>query len=580
MGKIRILPDYLCHHIAAGEVVERPAAVVKELVENSLDAGSSHISVFFDRGGIKLIRVVDNGEGMDREDALLALERHATSKIKTLEDLHNIKSFGFRGEALASISAVSRFELLTKTAEEEIGTKVSVEGGIVKSVEPYGCPVGCAVTVRDLFFNVPARRKFLKSENTERQHILDQLRRLAIVNYRVHFELYEGQNRLWNYPKTESHYERLAQVFNLKPFQHLLTLSLDRAGTSIKGYVGDVSMGRPNSSSVFLFINGRPFRDALIQKALREACRSFLPEGIFPFAVLFIEMDPRDVDVNVHPTKQEVRFKSISSLIALIKEAVSQGMGQLKSRYSFSVLSNSSCQISSNYSDDRCPPKEKALFLQESINKVLNSTFPSSPIQTSQVSTDQVTIDHRISFLGILGSTYIVCSSPEGLVLIDFHAAHERIIYNDLMASSLPLPSQRLALPMLITVAPEEVEAIERKANRLLLLGYEMEAFGKDTVAVRAIPSIGLNIRHEEIIGDIMRIGLGDDSDGKLLEKFASTVACHAALRAGTTLSEKTISWLLKKLSSNPQIFTCPHGRPVWITITFQEIDKRFGRNS
>jgi DNA mismatch repair protein MutL len=589
MGKIRVLPDDLCHHIAAGEVVERPAAVVKELVENSLDAGASHIVVSFERGGIRLVRVVDNGEGMDREDALLALERHATSKVKRLEDLQRIVTYGFRGEALASISAVSRFELTTRTADEDVGTRVLVEGGVLKAVEPYGCPAGCSISVRDLFFNVPARRKFLKAESTERQHILDQLRRLALSNPHVHFELYEGQKLLWNYPATSDLYDRIVQAFEIRAFEHLAPFRLDRDGVSVHGYLGEPSLGRPSSSSVFLFINGRPFKDALIQKTIRDTCRSFVPENIYPFVVLFIEMDARDVDVNVHPTKQEVRFRNTGVLVGAIRDALSEAQNHHKNRSPFL------------FTGDELSVNRPASFLQEHqisqlqdvISKKAESelTIPKEKtLEESLFSPKRCIADHKIgdqtagtflsslNILGVINNTYIVCSSIEGLVLVDFHAAHERLLYNQLVSSSFPLPSQKLVMPFLLQVLPEELESIEVNRGRLLLLGYDVEPFGKDTVAVRAVPALGEIVPHREILGELLRSGLAGESDERLVEKFASTVACHTALRAGDSLSGETVSWLIEKLSSTPENFTCPHGRPFWIIISMQEIAKRFGR--
>lgn len=586
MGKIRVLPDDLCHHISAGEVVERPAAVVKELVENSLDAGSSHIVVTFERGGIKVIRVVDNGEGMDREDALLALERHATSKIKSVEDLQSIRSFGFRGEALASISAVSRFEIITKTAEEDVGTRVYVEGGVLKAAEPCGCPGGCSITVRDLFFNVPARRKFLKSESTERQHILDQLRRLALSNHRVHFELYEGQKLLWNYPNTCDPHARIMQVFEFESSRLLAPFSSEQNGVAVRGYLGEPAMGRPTASSIFLFVNGRTFKDGLIQKAVKDACRSFVPENLFPFVVLFIDMDPKDVDVNVHPTKQEVRFRNVGALLGAIKNALMEAQSHHQNRSPFLAVNAAPAvsTVASFLREDRSiesrdlgvpKPMSQTYILGDKESEKL-SAFSQRCISV-QRKTDQNSIS-SLKILGIINDTYVVCWSIEGLVLVDFHAAHERFLYNRLVSSSLPLPSQKLIMPFLLSVLPEELESIEANRERLLLLGYEVEPFGKGTVAVRSVPALDGNVPHKEILGELLRIGLGGESDGRLMEKFASTVACHAALRSGDVLTEESVSWLIEKLSSNPEIFTCPHGRPVWIIISTKEIAKRFGR--
>ncbi len=587
MGKIRILPDVVCHHIAAGEVVERPSAVVKELIENSLDAGSSQVTVIIERGGRGRIEVLDDGEGMDKDDALLALERHATSKVRTVEDLHSVISFGFRGEALASIAAVSRLTLVTKTARDEVGTMVRVEGGVIQEVKPVGCPIGCRVVVRDLFFNVPVRRRFLKSEQTERQHILDQCRRLALSQPSVHFKCFDGSKSLWSYSMCRDLGERIVQVFGRHLTGELVPFDATTEHLRVRGYLGSPSLQRPQSSGLFLFINGRPFRDAFLHRVVRESCRSFIPEGMFPFAVIFFEMAPEEVDVNVHPTKQEVRFRDLRAVVTALKAAVLNGVRRQEQRSPFSGDGGESV-----HSLPLSPSRERAYrggvsmspYLAPPVERCAPPYPRGDDLSWRQVlalredTHEEYTSSSSIAILGTFADTYIVCVRDRELVLVDVHAAHESLLFEQLTAQPLPLPSQRLAVTRSLALMPDEGKLVEEKRAALLLLGYEVELFAHDMLVVRAVPSLFSDLPHEEVVRELMRYALNDRETERLVEAFASVAACHRALRAGSRLSDETIAWLVGEIRQHAHLLTCPHGRPIWITIGEREVARRFGR--
>ncbi len=567
MGKIRILPDIVCHKIAAGEIIERPSAVVKELLENSLDAGSSHISVIFEKGGIKLIQVIDDGEGMDKEDALLALERHATSKISSIDDLRNIAFYGFRGEALSSISAVSRFELVTKTPEDDIGTVVMVEGGIVKYVGERAYKEGTRVTVRDLFFNLPARRKFLKSEYTERQHIVEQFRKIALANFNVSFKLYEGEKLIYNFPSTGEPTGRIFQVFGPNLGKNLVKCHGEGDYFKITCYLGSPDLYRSTASLIYLFVNKRPFRDSLLQRVVKESFSPFLPKDTYPVAIIFIEAEPKMVDVNVHPTKQEVRFDKVESLIGLIKGVIGSSFGKTERKdKKFYVV------------DQKSNFNQLGLSFQEKVQS--KEVYQTSPKEA-----------RNFKILGVFQNTYVVCADDDGLILIDFHGLHERIIFDSIISRPLPLASQRLAKDFIVYLLPEEVEFLENKKEGLKLLGYNIEPFGRDAIIVRSVPILG-DVNHQEVIKDLIKNlkdekfcfeersdeAISNSIESSLLKKFASTVACHSAMKAGDFLPPEKVRWVVEEVEKRPQMASCPHGRPLWIKIPITEIAKRFGR--
>jgi len=445
MGKIVILPDVLCNQIAAGEVVERPSAVVKELVENSIDAGSRRISVYALQGGRKEIRVVDTGAGMSSEDALLALERHATSKIRSTEDLQAIRSLGFRGEALPSIAAVSRFELVTRDGDSLAGTKIRMEGGILRDVRETGCPVGTMITVRDLFFNLPARRKFLRSTDTEMSHISDHFLRLALAHPAVHFQLFHEERTQYDFAPAPGLEDRAVQVLGVESARKLRSFSGSNASLSVRGLAGLPELQRTNAHSLFLFVNGRPVWERMLSRAVLGAYDTLLPAGRFPVAVLFVDLPPALVDVNVHPTKREVRFRNPAEVLETVRNVVREALvnrpaaGPVGGTTSWPIPPESLWGRKRQYSMETQTQLHRPLpgFSGEPAAAILpvGSAGTAAPLESAAAPGGEEEFEgaqsaagppvfSSLPILGQLANTYILLEARDGLLLIDQHAAH------------------------------------------------------------------------------------------------------------------------------------------------------------
>ncbi len=567
MGKIKILSDVLCNHIAAGEVVERPAAVVKELIENSLDASASRISINFRGGGQKLIEVIDNGEGMDREDALLCVERHSTSKISSLNDLKAIYSMGFRGEALASISSVSKMTIITRTESDIAGTEIYIEGGKIKYVKDAGCSKGCHIKVKDLFFNVPARKKFLKTDVTERNHIIDCFVRLALAFPHVHFILTRDSKTLFNYPSSGDMKERVFQIFGKEITDKLNYFDYHEGEYHLYGYMGNHEISRPSTKAIYLFVNKRPVRDAFLNRVIKDAGSNYFGDNNYPFLILFMDLNPALVDVNVHPTKREVRFRDIQKIRTLIKASIKQAVESIfrehqSEKTSYIIPS----QSSNNRSDEHT---EKVLFYKE--------REPSLHLHEHK-ETEERGFFSSMSVLCQVAQTYIVCKHFDEIVIIDFHAAHERILYNHLKEKGLPLASQILLKPITFTIFPDELDSIEESKTRLRDYGYDVDILDHRTCIIRSVPAMAKNVDHVAIVRDLLKILSNSNKESDVVESFFSTVACHRALRSGKNLSHGEIVWLLNEMDKQSSILTCPHGRPVWIKLTSSDFAKFFGR--
>ncbi len=561
MGKIRILSDVLCNHIAAGEVVERPAAVVKELIENSLDANSSRISVNFRGGGKRLIEVIDNGEGMDREDALLCVERHATSKISSLKDLKAIHSMGFRGEALASISSVSKMTIITRTELDIAGTEIYIEGGKIKYVKDAACSTGCHVRVRDLFFNVPARKKFLKTDVTERNHIVDCFIRLALAFPHVHFTLTHDSKTICNYPSSKDLEERIFQVFGKEIADELHYFDCSEEGYHFYGYIGNHKISRPSAKAIYLFVNKRPVKDAFLNRVIKDASSSYFGSDNYPFLILFMDVNPAFVDVNVHPTKREVRFRDTQKVRALIKKSIKQAAEGITEKHESKTKSYA---VSSQQSNER------PLFYREQA--------PSLHLHNREENKERGFFS-SLSVLCQIAHTYVVCESFDEIIIIDFHAAHERILYNHLKEKELPLPSQTLLKPLTFTIFPEEMDNIEASKKRLRDYGYDVDILDRHTGVIRSVPAMAVDVDHVAVVKDLLKILSGPDKGSDIVESFFSSIACHRALRSGRKLSHGEIVWLLSEMDKQSSILTCPHGRPVWIRLTSSDMAKLFGRS-
>lgn len=602
MGKIRVLSDHVCNQIAAGEVVERPAAVVKELVENSLDAGSTRIRVALHKGGRSLVRVVDDGEGMSPDDALLALEKHATSKIASLEDLMSVQSMGFRGEALPSIAAVSRFEMTTREKGADLGTRIVVEGGIVRSVEETGCPVGTGVTVRDLFYNVPARRKFLRTVETEAAHISDMFLRLALAHPEISWQLVHHERTVHEFPKAGSLHERTYQVFGAPLAKTLIPVDYPTGHGAVRGLVGPPELQRANTRSLFLFVNKRPVKDALLTHGVLSAYDTLLPKGTYPFVVLFLDVPPRLVDVNVHPTKREVRFRDPSLVLELVREATSQALASAMKKASWSRAF---------FVPDAAPrSSDKTAYAREGLSGLqpLQEDTPSEtpapqerwePVQRvwPQSSPERFgtqeppfpeTHPHSsglagfasLKVLGQLACTYILLEAPDGLILIDQHAAHERICFERLASRSRSHESQRLAPPVALDLPPLEADALKQWLPELRSLGFDVALSGSGSFVIHAMPS---TLQHTDPVALLRRLAEKTPNEERsprleLLEHLAHTAACHSSVRAGQRLSLEEIRQLLAELDTLRLSATCPHGRPLWWKITLDQIRRCFHR--
>ena len=579
MSKIRILPENLSNRIAAGEVVERPASVVKELVENALDAGSSRIAIEIESGGRSLIRVSDNGIGMNKDDALLAIERYATSKIYKNEDLFSIKSLGFRGEALPSIASVSKFFLVTRDKASDAGVEIIVHGGKIKKVSQIGAPTGSMVTVKQLFFNVPARRKFLKSVNTEFGHIADIISSIGLGRPDVKFLLNHNGRVVKGWPVASDPFDRVVDVLGSGLKEDLRRIEFDNDNIFVSGWISSPRVDRTTSRGIYVYVNGRFVRDRVVQHALFEGYEQRMMKGRFPVAVLFINLPHDRVDVNVHPTKQEVRFAEQNTVHEAVKEAVKRGL-EITERARWSAGSL---------------PMQEKLSVSEPVAGY--TSFPAS-FSDTDIHADtqaeaipvvkQTQIWDKKSFgdLNVIGrfhNTYIVCESDKELVIIDQHAAHERIVYEQLKSSSIAAKggSQQLLVPETVDLGYKEAAILEKLIPDLKKTGLEIEPFGSGVFVVKAVPAVlvGMEIRPLviEITEKIAETGFGPGIE-KAIDKCLILMACHGAIRANQPLSDKEMKGLLDQLDKCKNPSHCPHGRPTWIRWSKGFLEREFKR--
>jgi DNA mismatch repair protein MutL len=658
MGRIRILSDVVANQIAAGEVVERPASVVKELLENSLDAGATRIRIEVEAGGRKLIRIADNGHGMVRDDALLAFERHATSKLRTSDDLLSIATLGFRGEALPSIASVSRLQLETRVPEDEAGTLVEIAGGSILRVEDAGLPVGTTITIRDLFFNTPARRKFLKSEQTELSHIAALVTHYALAHPTKHFELHSATQALLIAPAVANAADRLFQIFGKDTSNYMLpvTAELDftRAGLPepppwkrdedysppdpgylrLTGFVSKPELQKLNRNSIYVFVNERLIRDKLILHALNEAYRNILPPTSYPVVLLFLEMPPQEVDVNVHPAKTEVRFRQPSFVHDFVRDTVRTALMQARPAASFATALTSGPQGVSNSllidvsplpgGDDVIPQPvfEPSAFPQsEPYNAADTETFhapqiksptfnlaaplvPLSPgrfafsghsipvgydqpestsYEAAPQQADTLTALSTLKPLGQLRDSFILATNEEGLWIIDQHVAHERILFEKVLRErdTEQIQRQRLLMPLLIDLLPAQMVTFAEIADELDRNGFEAEPFGPRTLAVKAAPvgleGVELERMLEEVLAVPDRNQQSENSEARR-RRIAASMACHAAIKINQPLDPEKIDWLLTELSKTEHPTACPHGRPIALRYSHKDIQRAFQR--
>lgn len=628
MSKIRILPDALASQVAAGEVVERPAAVVRELVENSLDAGATHVEVHVQRGGTALLRIVDNGTGMDREDALLCLERHATSKIRTKEDLAAIFTFGFRGEALPSIASVSRFRLATRPAGALSGTEIEVNGGKISDVRDYGGAPGTVIEVRSLFYNVPARRKFLRAETTEFAHVEQQFRLHAIANPQAAFTLTRDGQVMFHLPSTASVLERIRGLVGEDLAGRLIEVEKEeRRGITVHGFIGGPGQSRTGKQTQITFLNGRPIESPSISYGLREGYHTALMKGQYPVTFLFIEMDPHSFDINVHPAKKEARFHDGNSVREIVAVAVSQALARSAripeghrtsaasapdlppppptAHRTFSapqaaqtllpISRHEQTALRRDWTEELAPPslprrvdapaavwtRDEKVTLPDAIAS--RTSIISPPPALEKEPKENPAAGFRI--MGVLNNLYVLMESKDGLVLMDQHAAHERVMFERLRASleQEGVPSQRLLMPLTLQVSPKEADLIMRNLEPLSRLGIEAQHFGPNLFKIDALPTFlktddpltWLNLVIEELSAISAK-----SSNLRLGEDMIATTACRHAVKANDVLSVPELRALLDDMFACEMPYCCPHGRPTLIQISFAELEKKFGRRA
>jgi DNA mismatch repair protein MutL len=610
MSKIRILADALASQVAAGEVVERPAAVIRELVENSLDAGATLVEVQVQRGGSALLRVTDNGHGMDREDALLCLERHATSKIRTKEDLGAINTFGFRGEALPSIASVSRFRLATRESGALAGTEVEVHGGRMINVRDHGGAPGTMVEARSLFYNIPARRKFLRSEQTEFAHVEQQFRLHAVANPHVAFTLVRDNEVLFHLAATDQLLSRIEGLSGRQLAQSLLPVPpLESHGIRVTGYIGHPGVSRTTRQMQLTFLNGRPVDSATLGYGLREGYHTALMKGQHPITFLFLEMPPDSFDINVHPAKKEVRFHQASIVREVVVEAISKALasttGISSGHTSLASSLQSAAKAPAFFAEQTLPlipPAEQTALRRDwsQIPAQVEPTFQSvsvetppaaktetlpqaSPVQPSTTAQSPKATDFRI--LGVLHKLYVLMESPEGLVLMDQHAAHERVLFEQMRKAmeTEGVPSQRLLIPLTLQVTPRDSEMLMRHLETLQKLGIEAEPFGNNAFKIDALPTFMKQDEPLAILRDVLEELASVSSRSSALrlgEDMIATTVCRHAVKANDYLREPELKKLLEDLLICEMPYCCPHGRPTLIQISHAELERKFGRRA
>ena len=654
MGRIHVLPEHVANKIAAGEVVERPASVVKELLENALDAGATRIKISVEAGGKKLIQITDNGCGMVRDDAMLAFERHATSKIKDAEDLLSVATLGFRGEALPSIASVSRLRLETRDAGAAAGTILEINGGRMARVEEAGLPEGTSITVRDLFFNTPARKKFLKAESTELSHIASLVTHYALAHPDKHFELHSATNAILVAHPVAGSSERVYQVFGkdvldqlipvaaMQPLQHVglpqpppwrRQVADENQGPvepgemRVHGFVSKPEIQKLNRSSIYVFVNGRLIRDRLIQHALTEAYRNILPPTVYPVVLMFLELPSGEVDVNVHPSKTEVRFRQQSVMHDFVRDSVRAALMKARPVPQFMTEINAHPTASPSLTPGSrsstvdiaawrannspapppgftlqapAPPLETGRlgFGNDSIVVEANAAVALAPAPQLFVPDDgctpPVAIEPEAASdlspslaslkpLGQIRESFILAVNHEGLWIVDQHVAHERVLFEKVLKqrAARKVESQRLLMPLVLELTPAQQAVFAEISEELNQNGFEAEPFGARSVAIKVAPAgvEAAQIEHmlHELLDQFSREEQALNME-KVRARIAASIACHAAIKVNMPLQQNKMEWLIAELAKTECPMSCPHGRPVVLRYSMKDIQKAFKR--
>ncbi len=623
MPNIQILPESLINKIAAGEVVERPASVVKELVENAIDAGSDQIFIIIKNGGKDFISVLDNGSGMSADDANLAIERHATSKIETNEDLENITTMGFRGEALAAIAAVSRFELTTCGDEEKGGFQIRMEGGKIVHSARTGFPKGTRICVENLFFNTPARQKFMKSVNTEYNHVHDLIVRLALGNPAVQFRLTHNKNLVLNIPKTTSFKQRVEHCFGAEITDDLLECKHEESYLRFHGLISHPSKAKSSKRWQHTFVNGRYVKCQTINHGIYEGFKTLLMKHTHPAFFVNLELSPQELDVNVHPAKTEIRLKNANLVHTILANQVSLQLKSIerdmligsKDEEVLESTSNPEIASKSEINSVNTIPEEKttSVYIEKdnqlgfmppvpetfsppkrnkSFNKVEPAETEDKPFSfakseglkpLAEFETETVDPETGFTVIGQLSNKYILVQGEDKLVLVDQHAAHERIRFEEIKNQffSNTLQSQPLLVPMMIELPPQDGILLEQYQDSWEKLGFVIDHFGGNDYSVKEIPIVLKDTNISNVIKDVLDEMAQFGKTGKLESFFNEVfekIACHSAIRASQTLTMEEMKALINQLVKLDITLHCPHGRPVWIEFTLPELDRRFKR--
>ena len=601
---IKQLSQDLVNKIAAGEVVERPANVVKELLENALDAGARRIEVTSEGGGRELLRVTDDGSGIPRDQLVLALSPHATSKIRSLEDLESVATMGFRGEALASIASVSMLSLRSRVSDAEEAWVVRAEGGPPGAVEPIAGPPGTSVEIRSLFFNTPARRKFLKTDPTEQARISEIVQTIALANPGCAFTLTLGTRRTLELPAVDDPRRRVLALLGEELAEELIDVDFEGAGATIWGLAGTPQIARPTAKRQRIFLNGRPIQDKAIQHALREAYRGLVVPGRHPTVVLFIELDPRLVDVNVHPTKTEVRFRDSGAIHQAVRHALRAALRERDlvplidlERSSASVPAEAPAGPEGGGVRAGSSPSPMPPGLGQAPTRAFGPTNRGSSLEYQQLA-DQLASpaaaspalmpgiqrDHRILQVH---RKYLLVEDDQGVLVVDQHALHERVLFEQLAQriGEAPLEQQALLVPDVVEVEEAEIEALELLGELVRRLGYDARPIGPRAISLSGVPSFLISRRVEpgpflvELLAFGVEQGRTDDPEA-LLSEVLDMMACKAAVKAGDHLSDTELQQLLDRREQIERSSNCPHGRPTSLRIPLSELDRRFGRSS
>ncbi len=667
MGRIHVLSETVANQIAAGEVVERPASVVKEMLENALDAGATRIKISVEAGGKNLIQITDDGCGMVRDDAMLAFERHATSKIKNAEDLLSVATLGFRGEALPSIASVSRLRLETRAEEEAAGTVVEINGGRIARVEEAGLPLGTSITVRDLFFNTPARKKFLKAESTELSHIASLVTQYALAHPEKHFELHSAANAMLVAPPVAGYSERVYQVFGRETLDQLIPVAarqaLERVGLPqpppwrrkekgeagaeisakdpgeirIHGFVSKPEIQKLNRNSIFVFVNGRTIRDRLLQHALTEAYRNIIPPTVYPVVLLFLELPAGEVDVNVHPSKTEVRFRQQSVMHDFVRDSVRAALMKARPVPQFvtemrahatasqsltpgamtppttgaqpwnpaSGAASVAPLVSAPHLSDGTngfalqapvPPPISARFQFEggiaveanaaiSLARGVDAIPDNGCAPALDVREEEPTLASLSTLkpLGQIRNSFILAANEDGLWIVDQHVAHERVLFERVLKqrAAQRVESQRLLMPIVLELSPAQQAVFAEISDELQHNGFEAEPFGARSVAVKVAPAGVEASAVEKMLHELLDQFTREEQSlnlEKIRTRIAASIACHAAIKVNMPLEQNKMEWLLQELAKTDHPYACPHGRPVVLRYSMKDIQKAFKR--